>query len=703
MNKNKILSILVLLSTFLSFSNITYALDVVDTNPPVISLVGNSTVNLQVGDSYTDEGATATDDVDGDITANIIKTGSVDTNLAGTYNISFDVSDSAGNHAPTVTRIVVVSPLQQTLKENVFIRNGDIVIYSGQIDLPADGTTDITDNLGTVHQVNNRSVLGVLYALDQVTDSFSLSNLQYFDSFSSFYIKCINPNGSPELCDSWQYVVGGTSPWTSVDSTLLTGGENIGLYFGSPYRVTLSSTSLTISDSVTAKAESYNYTDNTWANRTGVTIGVTVINPNDPWNPTVISTHLVDSNGQAILTFPSEGTYIVGVSEDFYFPSYTVTVNKSSGGGGGSNPSAISIPQALAFLSSNQKPNGSFGDMLYTDWAAISIASAGSQAQSLKTLIYDYLKNNSYQSNTLTDNERHAMALMSLGINPYSDTGINYVKKITDAFDGTQFGDSSLYNDDIFAVLVLYKAGFVSNDDIIKKSISFIISKQQGDGSWGSVDMTSAGIQALRQFSDVTGVSQSITLAENYLSNSQDSSGSFGNSSSTSWAMQAMSTNGSFSSKVTNGDKYLASLQDKDGGLDVSSSIENRIWSTSYAIPAALHVPWTSIMQSFSKQTVTNGDVNNTPTLPVPPIVNPIKNDDVVKKITDDVKPILKKKKNKKVFIDTKNVNNSNQNNSLTASVADALGSESPSPSVFRKIVNAIKAPFIWLFWKLGF
>jgi len=37
----------------------------------VITLLGDATVNINVGDIYTDAGATATDDVDGDITGAI--------------------------------------------------------------------------------------------------------------------------------------------------------------------------------------------------------------------------------------------------------------------------------------------------------------------------------------------------------------------------------------------------------------------------------------------------------------------------------------------------------------------------------------------------------------------------------------------------------------------------------------------------------
>lgn len=54
-----------------------------DTTPPVITLNGSSTVNLLVGDSYTDAGATASDNVDGDITANIVVVDPVNTEHGG--------------------------------------------------------------------------------------------------------------------------------------------------------------------------------------------------------------------------------------------------------------------------------------------------------------------------------------------------------------------------------------------------------------------------------------------------------------------------------------------------------------------------------------------------------------------------------------------------------------------------------------------
>ncbi|WP_420319767.1 carbohydrate binding domain-containing protein [Flagellimonas sp.] len=82
-----------------------------DTEAPVITLSGDATVNLSLGDpSYVDAGATANDNVDGDITANIVVGGdTVDTNVEATYTITYNVSDAAGNAATQVTRTVIVT------------------------------------------------------------------------------------------------------------------------------------------------------------------------------------------------------------------------------------------------------------------------------------------------------------------------------------------------------------------------------------------------------------------------------------------------------------------------------------------------------------------------------------------------------------------------------------------------------------------
>ncbi|MEB8431224.1 DUF5011 domain-containing protein [Cocleimonas sp. KMM 6892] len=89
-----------------------------DTTPPVISLLGENPVSVDQGASYNDAGATASDNADGSITANIIVAGdTVNTNsAAGTsFTITYNVTDAAGNAASQVTRTVnVVSAVDTT-------------------------------------------------------------------------------------------------------------------------------------------------------------------------------------------------------------------------------------------------------------------------------------------------------------------------------------------------------------------------------------------------------------------------------------------------------------------------------------------------------------------------------------------------------------------------------------------------------------
>lgn len=84
------------------------AVSVVDTTPPVITLKGANPLKLAVGDPYNEAGATAVDNVDGDLTAAIVVGGDVvDTSMAGDYTVTYSVSDSSGN-AAMATRLVRV-------------------------------------------------------------------------------------------------------------------------------------------------------------------------------------------------------------------------------------------------------------------------------------------------------------------------------------------------------------------------------------------------------------------------------------------------------------------------------------------------------------------------------------------------------------------------------------------------------------------
>ena len=70
----------------MTFANNTFSVEynvVADETAPVISLIGDAAVTHALGTDYTDAGATATDNVDGDITSSITTSGTVTTGTAG--------------------------------------------------------------------------------------------------------------------------------------------------------------------------------------------------------------------------------------------------------------------------------------------------------------------------------------------------------------------------------------------------------------------------------------------------------------------------------------------------------------------------------------------------------------------------------------------------------------------------------------------
>ncbi|OUM88457.1 DUF5011 domain-containing protein [Caldibacillus debilis] len=118
-----------------------------DTTPPVITLNGDNPLYLNVGDEFVDPGATATDDVDGDLTEQIVVTGSVDTSKPGEYILTYTVSDSAGNEA-TETRTVIVREAQEPdTTPPVITLKGDNPLYLNVGDEFVDPGATATDDV----------------------------------------------------------------------------------------------------------------------------------------------------------------------------------------------------------------------------------------------------------------------------------------------------------------------------------------------------------------------------------------------------------------------------------------------------------------------------------------------------------------------------------------------------------------------------
>jgi hypothetical protein len=79
-----------------------------DTTPPEITVEGYNPYTVCVGSPYIDQGATATDNEDGDLTDQIIVSIDVDTSQESEGTVTYEVSDAAGNTATAIREVIVI-------------------------------------------------------------------------------------------------------------------------------------------------------------------------------------------------------------------------------------------------------------------------------------------------------------------------------------------------------------------------------------------------------------------------------------------------------------------------------------------------------------------------------------------------------------------------------------------------------------------
>ena len=103
---------------------VTVAAAVLDTTKPVISITGDQALTIVFGAAYSDLGATATDNVDGSVS--VSTAGSVNSDVAGDYTLTYTATDAAGNSA-TATRVVTVSEVAVVIADPLIVFNDGVV------------------------------------------------------------------------------------------------------------------------------------------------------------------------------------------------------------------------------------------------------------------------------------------------------------------------------------------------------------------------------------------------------------------------------------------------------------------------------------------------------------------------------------------------------------------------------------------------
>ena len=124
-----------------------FDINVADTTAPVITLSGPAVMNIELKAAFIDPGATTTDAVTTGLT--IVRTGVVNTNVSGTYTLTYTATDTAGNIG-TATRTVIVADTQAPVVDSS--ANPSVLLWS-----PNKTLTPVTIS-GTVIEASLSSV-----------------------------------------------------------------------------------------------------------------------------------------------------------------------------------------------------------------------------------------------------------------------------------------------------------------------------------------------------------------------------------------------------------------------------------------------------------------------------------------------------------------------------------------------------------------
>ncbi|MWV45354.1 carbohydrate-binding protein [Paenibacillus sp. HJL G12] len=126
--------------------------------PPVITLNGDAILNLVVGESFADPGATAKDASGADISSAIVSEGDVNTSVPGSYTVRYDVQDSDGIHALQAKRTVNVKPQAVTAIGGQEIVTVTDATYGATLKLYNPSNAVMAAKIATMNRVQFKSV-----------------------------------------------------------------------------------------------------------------------------------------------------------------------------------------------------------------------------------------------------------------------------------------------------------------------------------------------------------------------------------------------------------------------------------------------------------------------------------------------------------------------------------------------------------------
>ena len=160
-----------------------------DPIPPELTLLGDSSITLAYGKEYVEPGYSAYDNCDGDLTDKVEVTGSVNSKQAGTYKITYTVTDRYGN-TDTAERTVKVKARILPKPQQPEVTPSGKVIYLTFDDGPSQHTQRL---LSILSKYNVKATFFVMnsgydHLLDDITSQgHSIAAHSYSHNYRKIY------------------------------------------------------------------------------------------------------------------------------------------------------------------------------------------------------------------------------------------------------------------------------------------------------------------------------------------------------------------------------------------------------------------------------------------------------------------------------------------------------------------------------------
>lgn len=204
--------------------------EIIDMEPPVLSILGTNPAEVFLGQPYMDEGATAMDNVDGNITDQIMTVSNVDTSVEDSYQVIYSVEDTDGN-STSATRVVNVvqdpngSEIAVTgisiTEENLSLTEGATGVLTAVVN-PTNATNQGVDWVSNNPAVATVDASGTVTAIAQgnaIITATSQENNTLFDTAAiSVTIETVDVTGIDITQASLSLVEGNTGTLTAVIS-----------------------------------------------------------------------------------------------------------------------------------------------------------------------------------------------------------------------------------------------------------------------------------------------------------------------------------------------------------------------------------------------------------------------------------------------------------------------------------------------------